>query len=454
MKSFYLFLTYLTLTIYTICAFGQSKTFSKEQMCGDIDVLFSTIEKVHPNMYSVYPKQELTKDVEKIKSDLKTEGDVFYFYKQITPLVAKLGDGHTSVSFPFDYLKTDTAVLLFPFAVKITYPDSAVIVINDYTPDRNAIPKGAQITSINNRSANDIVSEMMNYQSGEKDFFKMEVLKSYFTPLIYTLYGDAIFDIEYMFEQNKYSIQVKGISYTERYRPQQQTVSEPEKYYTFSVLPDKNIGIIKFRYFIGDNKTFAQFLDSTFRVMQKEKIENLIIDIRENGGGSTMFGDFLFQYISPSPFQQFGKVIVKYSKIQKQVNRYIFGLKFPNGTTHTFKNKLIKLRKNELRYKGNIFLLTSHYTFSAGASFSWAFKYFKMGTVIGEETGGLAVTFGDVITQKLPCTEIVYRISYKKFYQYGATDKDTHGTLPDYDVKAENAMDFAIDLIMNKTVRP
>ena len=77
-----------------------------------------------------------------------------------------------------------------------------------------------------------------------------------------------------------------------------------------------------------------------------------------------------------------------------------------------------------------------------------------METVIGEETGGWAVSFGNIIPQKLPCTGIGYNISYKKFYHYGATDENTHGTLPDYDVKAENAMDFAIDLIMNKTVKP
>jgi len=30
----------------------------------------------------------------------------------------------------------------------------------------------------------------------------------------------------------------------------------------------------------------------------------------------------------------------------------------------------------------------------------------------------------------------------------GATDENVHGTIPDYEVKAENAMEFAIDLIM------
>ena len=92
----------------------------------------------------------------------------------------------------------------------------------------------------------------------------------------------------------------------------------------------------------------------------------------------------------------------------------------------------------------------SHYTFSSASDFSWAFKYFKVGTVIGEETGGMAVCFGDIITPKLPNSKLFYSISWKKFYNYGATDDNVHGTLPDYYIEAEKALDFTIDLITRK----
>ena len=88
----------------------------------------------------------------------------------------------------------------------------------------------------------------------------------------------------------------------------------------------------------------------------------------------------------------------------------------PNGIEIYKENMdLIKLRENPLRYKVNVFLLISHTTFSSAASFSWAFKYFKMGTVVGEETGGMAVCFGDEINPKLPNSGLLYCVSYKKF---------------------------------------
>ena len=433
---------------FSTVSFGQIESLSKEQMIADIDTLFSTIEQVHPDMYAVYPKQQLDNEIERVKSELEPNGDIFYLYKQIAPLVVKLGDGHTGVGCPSKYLKN--VPNLFPFSVKVTYPDRIVRVQNDYTQTQNTIPVGAQIISINNRQATDIVQDMMNYASGEKDFFKAEWLEGLFTPLIYILYGDTIFSIEYQFNQQKYSAHAKGISFKERYENVQQTDNMSDKWYSFSTLPDKNIGIIEFNSF-NDLDKFKVFLDSTFQVLQKENIENLIIDIRKNSGGNSALGDELLQYISPVPFNQFGKSIVKYSDIVKQFYKTYMNMEFsnPNGI-EIEEDELIELKEEHLRYRGNVYLLISHSSFSSAADFSWAFKYFKVGTIIGEETGGMVVCFGDIIHLELPHSKLFYCCSWKKFYGYGATDENIHGTFPDYEIEADKALDFAIDLIINQ----
>jgi C-terminal processing protease CtpA/Prc len=212
-------------------------------------------------------------------------------------------------------------------------------------------------------------------------------------------------------------------------------------------LPDKNIGIIEFNRFVNMGKS-KLFLDSTFRILQKEKIENLIIDLRRNGGGIANLGDELFQYISPVRFAQFSKQIIKFSDLQKQHHNY--PSKTRNGIVVYEPKKLNRLKKNKLRYKDNVYLLTSHSTFSAATLFSWAFKYFEMGTIIGEETGGMSVGFASAIIPKLPNSGLNYRISTRKFYLHGATDDNIHGTLPDNNIEAEKALDFTIDLITRK----
>ena len=163
-----------------------------------------------------------------------------------------------------------------------------------------------------------------------------------------------------------------------------------------------------------------------------------------------MVGDEFFQYISPVPFQQFGGVIVKVSERMKNYFLEHRNFNYPDsvGIRKSFVENLKELRENPLRFDGNIVLLTSNFSFSSAAGFSWAFKHFEMGTIVGEETGGLAVCFGDVIPQLLPNSGLHIGVSHKKFYQFGATDENVHGTIPDYEVSAKEAMDFAIDLIL------
>ena len=86
-------------------------------------------------------------------------------------------------------------------------------------------------------------------------------------------------------------------------------------------------------------------------------------------------------------------------------------------------------------------------TFSSASSFAWAFRHFGMGTVVGEETGGMSVSFGDILPYRLPVSGLVCTVSWKRFWLYGADENDIHGTLPHYAVPQEEALDKALELI-------
>ena len=110
----------------------------------------------------------------------------------------------------------------------------------------------------------------------------------------------------------------------------------------------------------------------------------------------------------------------------------------------------LPLTPEEGRFTGNVYLLTSHQTFSSAGSFAWAFKAFGMGTIVGEETGGMNVCFGDILPYRLPVSGLVCSISYKRFWQYGADEKDIHGAIPHYAVPQAQAMDKALKLARRK----
>ena len=75
------------------------------------------------------------------------------------------------------------------------------------------------------------------------------------------------------------------------------------------------------------------------------------------------------------------------------------------------------------------------------------FGRFYTGTIVGEETGGMSVAFGSKYIFQLPNTGLLYGVSSRKLYEIGATDEDIHGTLPDCEVPADEALDYTLKLI-------
>lgn len=437
-------------------SYGQQQYFSKQQLNADFDSLLISIEEIHPNMFANISKEVFDLKVIQARNSIKDSMTRMEFFIIAAPVVACLQDGHTHMQFPGNDISL-VQDKLFPFPVNVSWRDSTARVSDDRSEPKSGIPVGAQILEINQRPIQQILGKMYNLVSGEKVFFKNYNTEVNFTRYLYLLYHDTAFSISYKYENQIFSKIVAGIPVNQRYpssSPVQTTPSNQPKRdisLNLKILPDSSIAIITLYYFPKDN--WYPGLDSVFRAIREQKIRDLIIDIRNNGGGNSAKGDYFFQYISKVPYKQFGTTTIRTSRKQIEFHKSFYNMVDTTsiGIKHWPSGDLVPLRKTEYKFnKGNVYLLTSNNTYSSAASFSWAFKYFKMGTIVGEETGGMAVCFGDVIMQTLPNTKLDFGISHKKFYNYGATDEDgSHGTIPDFEVPSEKALDYTIKLIMN-----
>ena len=441
--------------------FSQSQKIGKEKLWADIDTLTRTINDIHPNMFANISQKKFETQLEKIRASINTSLTPLEFYNLTTPLIVLLRDGHTVLQLPKSIFN-DSTKKFFPLILKITN-DTTITVEYNLSPQNERPPAGALVKSINGVSAKELIKTGLTYSDGELLFFRYRKLAWIFTPLMLFHYKFESFRINYYYKGKSDSTTLDGTSYKKMHKTNIQ--EEKVAPYSFKILED-SIGCINFLSF-NNLSAFKVFSDSVFTILQEKRIKNLIIDIRYNGGGNSKLGDELFQYISPVPFQQWGKVTIKYSKERHDFYKYHVREYFlpdisdsilnilvgnqPYGSLQTEPaDSLIRLRNNPLRFIGNVYLLTSNFTFSSAASFAWAFKYFKMGIVVGEETGEPAVNFGDIIYQSLPNTGLQYSVSHKKFYQYGANDTDFHGTIPDIIVPEQDALTSAIGLIMKK----
>ncbi len=423
---------------------APSGKLSREQARFDIDALVYTLSQVHPDIFSVCSQTELFTAVNEAKASLPDSVTRLELYRRAAPIVAMIGDGHTNLVYPYNDVFTHELRRL-PLSAEVLSDKS---IVCDRCID-SIIPSRAKLLSINGIATDKMLDAMMPFEAGERQHFKLSRINGDFEALRQMLYPADTFDIAYLPEGAKKPMTTRLYAATfdeivERIPAKKSvTVRQP---YSFSIDRENNVAVMDFRHFenIEGMKIFA---DSMFRTLRNEGIGNLIIDVRRNGGGNSRVGDILLRYISPIPFTQMDRSLIRITPTTQRLRgnndipaQFTF---YDIDEGHYLK----PLTKEEGHYDGNVYLLTSNKTFSSAGSFSWAFKETGAGTVIGEETGGMNVCFGDILGYNLPVSGLYCTISYKRFWQFRADENDIHGTLPDIAVPADKAMDEVMKLV-------
>lgn len=154
--------------------------------------------------------------------------------------------------------------------------------------------------------------------------------------------------------------------------------------------------------------------------------------------------DTLLSYISKVPFMQYEKVWTKVTPITQRMTRR----SYPQGVNLYVINKMTQPKSDTAqRFNGKVWVLMNHHSFSAAASFAWTVKAFNIGTLVGEEAGGMNVSYGDVVMYVLPQSKLQLGISFKRFWLYGADENNIHGALPDITVESSKALETVLDRI-------
>lgn len=411
-------LLFVSLVFSTTFSFSQesieNQKFSPEVLRADLNFLFSKLEYTHPSLYHYVSKEKADSARKAIEIILGQTFTRLEFARMVIPIVTMLKDGHTSLSFPQEertsYLKSGGKV--FPFDVLIR--DNRIFVAANYSADSTILPY-TEILFINGISSFEVLNQLRPFISAELEFYRDIRIQNAFRRLLWYVIGfEGDYNLVVAYNGTVFAKNISGATekefmdvYTKKIKPSPQP-------YTFYKLTNE-IGVIDFRS-MNDEKRFGKFLDSTFTVIKRDKIQHLAIDIRNNGGGNSQLGDMLFDYITSKKYRQV---------IEAEIKK--------NGKVRRVKGSLQTPRKVANKFTGKTYLLTSHYTFSSANMLASAFKFYNMGTVIGEETGGVLTAFGDLIEITLPNTKLKAFCSHKKFVHPGA-DGQLHGVKPDIEI--------------------
>ncbi|MBL7931030.1 MAG: S41 family peptidase [Bacteroidia bacterium] len=189
----------------------------------------------------------------------------------------------------------------------------------------------------------------------------------------------------------------------------------------------------------GDGRAYRRL----FRKLKHNKSENLVIDLRNNGGGSLANSYRLLSYLIDSsanqtlsttirnyPFKEYtrGNFAFKFTRLAYK----LIGEKRTSNDTDYFVYRIKPKKKNH--FKGKVYVLINGGSFSASCLVSAYLKHSNRAVFIGEETGGAIEGCNAGITPyyKLPNTRIRVRVPAFRIEHDVCPEITGHGILPDY----------------------
>ena len=216
---------------------------------------------------------------------------------------------------------------------------------------------------------------------------------------------------------------------------------------------DSSIAVLKIKSFTGGKEKVAYA--HIFKEIEQKKVKSLVIDLRNNGGGSLPEIINLYRYIGQD-FTTFvdtmkvtnrtGVVYNRYRNVPKTamviasplitylaVKEICSIKKSPFGYYYQ-KSKLTKrIQPRDNNFQGNVYVLINGASFSASAVFSANLKHLKRATFIGEETGGASksTVAGVLPIMRLPHSKLKLRFGLMEIAVPHKTTVEGHGVYPD-----------------------
>lgn len=293
-------------------------------------------------------------------------------------------------------------------------PGQEIISIND-TPVAQWVDKFSQYLSADNQAINNTLLEMyfpymMWLEAGAPDTFTLTV-KTKTGPL--TLSIDALDP-----KQQQASVMQRAAG-----------TDEPAPLREYRML-DGSIGYLRPGPFynaeeaddnLWDATAFKQLIDDAFTHFQQQQATALLIDLRDNPGGTNSFSDYMIAWFADQPFRFASDFSVKVSQQAIRSNEKRLEQSTDTGdTSHILQRFYDKsdigdtfsmaLPHAEPRlgkqFEKPVFVLINRYSYSNAVSVAAIIQDYGFGTLIGEKTADLATTYGAMEHFTLPETGI------------------------------------------------
>lgn len=454
--------------VFILCGFGliyQGYAQKKESLLKkkypplllqqDATLLKEVLLKMHPAIGIYKPRAYYTTLFDSFVKSLTDSLTEKQFRIKMKLLLDELHCGHTEVLYSTAlYKEANKLRQNFSPYVFLPIDSRAYMIANLNKKQDSAIKKNAEIVTINGVAVDSMIRYSRRFISTDgfnetaRDYYVKMGFNSYYL----SLFGRPdTFDVEY--KQEKTNKRTKYPAFKPKAFPPIPLGPKEDslliKYRQAKIAyrfldEDKKSMLVKITKFShrGDMRAYRHI----FRKLKKNKSENLVIDLRGNGGGSLANSYRLLSYLMNEKSTQSLRTTIKnypYKKYTKgnlgfRFTRFVYKIIGEKKTQHDTDNFIytIKPRKKN-RYDNKIYVLINGGSFSASCLVAAYLKTTKRAVFIGEETGGALEGCNAGITPyyKLPNTKIRVRVPAFRIVHDVCPAITGHGVLPDYKIE-------------------
>ncbi|MEJ0082534.1 MAG: S41 family peptidase [Puia sp.] len=338
------------------------------------------------------------------------------------------------------------------FPCKLFFADHKAYLVKNYSTVKDMSP-GNEIVSINGQGMDKIIDQLFALipSDGYNVTMKYRALNLQF-PLWYRtidLTEDFSIIVTQNNMENKY--QLKGQKYKDM--SQDGFLTEPvwTKQLEFKI--EKDFAVLTIHSFAKTiikktDQNFKNFIDEAFLELSSKNIKNLIVDLRDNTGGSDPFAVYFTSYFFDRPFRFWDRIEVT-EAIAKEIKgpaiRLFYYKPVQKDSSWLWQKgkhvddfdfyEVQQPAKNN--FKGKTYILINGFCMSSCADVSAILSYNKKALFIGQETGGCyqGNNSGMIPETKLEPFGFTLTVPLQKFYNYVDTSKNVgRGTMPDYPI--------------------
>ena len=409
----------------------RESKLAPNELKNDVDYAYKKLKELHPNLYWYISEKDLNKKFDSLKLSITDSLSPVDFYFKIQPVIADIREGHLAVRIPGKrYSSTEIRTMKNKkslFGRLEYYVENQKLFVSANKDSIENILPGSEILSINSIPVAKYMKKyrkLMTSDGFNSTFYPYYLKDSFFN--YYSAengYLDSV-KLETRYEDVTKTVQLKRESKSEvdKEKEKAQKKNKSDKRTNDYVLAtdsynrsfkfldqDSTIAYIKVKSF---SKSFSErFYKETFQKINDKKSTHLVIDVRENYGGSLSEINNLYSYLAKEPFVLVKKpeltsksspLKTNYFRKSHPVTYVVKAIMYPfvffrqilvvkkgeNGKVN-YRMKESKVTKpKENAFKGKLYVLINGGSFSASSIITSKLKNDQRALLVGEETGG------------------------------------------------------------------